>query len=54
MGIDSRQLTYFLAVVDHGGFTRAAEQLPITQPSLSPTIKGLERELGVPLFHWGG
>src|SRR6476469_3213203 len=50
-GVDTRQLKYFLAVVDHDGFNRAAEHLLIAQPSLSQTIAGLEKELGVPLFH---
>jgi len=49
--MDARQLKFFLAVIDYGGFSRAAEQLFIAQPSLSQTIAGLERELGVPLFH---
>ena len=52
--MDARQLKFFLAVIDHGGFSRAAEQLFIAQPSLSQTIAGLERELGVPLFHRDG
>jgi DNA-binding transcriptional LysR family regulator len=49
--MDARQLKFFLAVIDYGGFSRAAEQLFIAQPSLSQTIAGLERELGVTLFH---
>jgi len=49
--VDTRKLKYFLAVVDHDGFNRAAEHLLIAQPSLSQTIAGLERDLGVPLFH---
>ena len=44
------QLRYFrkLAQVQH--FTRAAEELFITQPALSNSIKQLEGELGIPLF----
>lgn len=49
--MDARQLEYFLAIVDHDGFGKAAQHLHIAQPSLSQTIAGLERELGVRLFH---
>ncbi|MEU6249081.1 LysR family transcriptional regulator [Glycomyces sp. NPDC047010] len=49
--MDARQLGYFLAVVDHGGFGKAAEQIHIAQPSLSQAIANLERGLGVELFH---
>ena len=49
--MDSRQLSYFLAVVDCAGFGRAAEQLHVAQPSLSQAIRTLERQLATPLFH---
>ncbi|TFV56592.1 LysR family transcriptional regulator [Mycobacterium sp. PS03-16] len=49
--MDVRQLKFFLAVVDHGGFSKAAEHLMIAQPSLSQAIAAFERDLGSPLFH---
>ena len=44
------QLRQFLAVVDTGSFTRAANSLNIAQPSLSAGIAELERQLGTRLF----
>jgi DNA-binding transcriptional LysR family regulator len=49
--VDARQLEYFLAVVDHGGVNRAAAALYLAQPSLSQSIRALERDLGHQLFH---
>src|SRR4051812_34312071 len=49
--MDLRQLEYVVGVVDHGGFTRAATALHVAQPSLSQSVRTLERELGVELFH---
>jgi LysR family transcriptional regulator, carnitine catabolism transcriptional activator len=49
--MDERRLRHFLAVVDSGGVTRAAQALRIAQPSLSQSLRGFERELGVELFH---
>ncbi len=48
--IEVRQLEYFLAVHDHGGVTRAAKALHLSQPSLSQAIRGLERQLRTELF----
>jgi DNA-binding transcriptional LysR family regulator len=52
--MDIRHLKYFLGVVDHGGFGRAATELHVAQPSLSQAILALERELGIQLFHRTG
>ncbi len=52
--MDEKRLRYFLAVVEDGSVTRAAHQLHVAQPSLSQTLRALERELGVELFHRAG
>lgn len=49
-GFDLRQLEYFCAVARAGSFTKAAEDLGITQPSLSEQIARLEHGLGAALF----
>ena len=48
--MELRQLEYVLGVIDHGGFTRAAEALHVAQPTLSQGVRSLELELGVDLF----
>jgi DNA-binding transcriptional LysR family regulator len=45
------QLRIFLAVVEHLHFTRAAEELYITQPAVSAAVQSLEKEYSVKLFH---
>lgn len=45
------QLRIFLAVAKHLHFTRAAEELFITQPAVSAAINSLEKEYGIKLFH---
>lgn len=48
--MDSRHLTTFLAIFDHGSVTRAAQALYLAQPALSQSLRALEAELGVALF----
>jgi LysR family nitrogen assimilation transcriptional regulator len=48
--MDLRQLKYFLAVADAGGFSKAAERVCVAQPALSAHVARLEEELGAPLF----
>lgn len=44
----------FAAVVDHGGFTKAATALRLSQPAISKSLTDLERTLGVSLIDRGG
>ena len=51
--MDLRQLRYFLAVAEHGSFTRAAAATGRTQQALSKGIQALEQQLGARLFERG-
>jgi DNA-binding transcriptional LysR family regulator len=48
--MDLRRLEYFVAVVEHGSVTAAAGALHVAQPSLSQSIRALERDMAVELF----
>lgn len=48
--VELRHIRYFVAVAETQSFTRAAERLAVTQPSVSQQIKDLETRLGTPLF----
>ena len=48
--ISLRQLQIFEAIARHASFTRAADELCLTQPTVSMQIKKLEASIGLPLF----
>ena len=50
MNISTRQLSAFISVADNGSFTRASEQMHLTQSAVSGLIKELESSLGIVLF----
>ena len=49
--MDIKQLSYFMAIVQEESFSRAAEKLGVSQPTLSMAIKKIEEELCVQLFY---
>jgi DNA-binding transcriptional LysR family regulator len=49
-----RQLQVFEAIVRHGHFTRASEELFLTQPTVSTQVKKLSDAIGLPLFEQAG
>jgi DNA-binding transcriptional LysR family regulator len=50
MDVHLRDLRYFTVVAEHLHFTRAAEDLHVSQPALSKQVRTLEQQLGTPLF----
>lgn len=48
--MELRQLQYFLVIAKYESFTQASKELHVSQPSLSTSMKNLEKEIGVPLF----
>ena len=54
MNLTFRQLRVFEAVARHLSYTRAAEDLHLTQPAVSMQVRQLERTVGLPLFNKTG
>ncbi|TCN88829.1 LysR substrate-binding domain-containing protein [Shewanella fodinae] len=51
--MDLKVIRYFIEIVDHGGFAKAAEAIHLTQPALSKAINQLEDELDLVLLERG-
>ncbi|MTK06194.1 MAG: LysR family transcriptional regulator [Hungatella sp.] len=49
--MDTRYLTYILTIAKKGNMTKAAEELFVSQSTLSQYLSKLESELGTPLFY---
>ncbi len=45
------ELNAFIAVADAGGFSAAARHIGLSQPAISKAVAGLEKRLGLALFH---
>lgn len=54
MPLNLHQLRVFAAVAEHGGFSRAASALNVSQPAVSKAVHELERQVGMPLLDRSG
>ena len=54
MTIENFRLIVFRVVARHLSFSRAAEELLLTQPAVTQQIKALEEQFGMPLFQSAG
>ena len=52
--MELQQIRYFLAIQQHGSFSRAAQACDVSQPALTAAIKKLETDIGAPLLHREG
>lgn len=52
--MELQQIRYFLAIQEHGSFSRAAQACDVSQPAMTAAIKKLETEIGAPLLHREG
>ncbi len=52
--MDIKRLEYFLAVAEHGSFSRAASVIGVAQPALGRQVQRLEQSCGVKLFYRHG
>ena len=52
--LENFRIRVFRAVAHHLNFSRAAEELLLTQPAVTQQIKALEEQIGLPLFDRGG
>ena len=50
MNISPRQLRIVISLAETRSFSRTAEDFSVTQPALSRIVKGIEEEIGAPLF----
>ena len=48
------QLNYIIVIAETRSINKAAEQLYVSQPSLTNAVQELEKELGITLFHRSG